>query len=416
MKNLIIVILLAGLATTSSADTFRIEIDYMVDTSLGNAHSHMPTQAEIDAVVQMFACQGHTLIIDVDDQITHYDVLQLDPNDRDNFFGFSGTNDSFKAIKDANFDNGDGWHYAIFGHQYEWRRQETDGSWTYFDSGSSGLGERGGDDFVVTLGTFSGQTGTPFDKASTLAHEFGHNLGLSHCGVSDCSDIGPNMPNLGSVMSYNYQLEGVRSGLLCNQLIPESADWLFKELDYSGGRLCPLDETNLDETVGTLFRAVDWDCDGSLSTSTSQDLSTDGPTWCSNAGNLETIADFNEWGSIQSNAAMSPDLLRTQRFPLEPCITSEEVTALRRKAECAQPTLSTESCVSGRTYWVKGSGSSSGTGSCNRAVDTVARGLAVSTPNSALILEPRTYSESGATGLVIDEDIVIYSAKSTIIR
>ena len=40
----------------------------------------------------------------------------------------------------------------------------------------------------------------------------------------------------------------------------------------------------------------------------------------------------------------------------------------------------------------------------------------MSTPNSALILEPRTYSESGATGLVIDEDIVIYSAKSTIIR
>jgi len=33
-------------------------------------------------------------------------------------------------------------------------------------SGSSGLAETGGDDLIVTLGTFTGQIGTPFDRAS----------------------------------------------------------------------------------------------------------------------------------------------------------------------------------------------------------------------------------------------------------
>lgn len=410
--------LLTGGASVSSAETFRIEIDYMVDTSIGNAHSHQPTQAEIDAVVQMFACQGHTLVVEVSDAIPHYDVLQLDPNDRNNFFGYSGTDDSFGSIRSTYFDRAgeSGWHYAVFGHQYEWRRQETDGTWTYFDSGSSGLGQQPGANLVVTLGTFSGQTGTPFDKASTLAHEFGHNLGLSHCGDEDCGTVGNNKPNLVSIMSYNYQLEGVRSGLLCNQLVPASAAYLFKELDYSGGRMCPLDESGLDETLGTTFKAVDWDCSGAIAGTVSQDLGTDGPTWCSNNGSLDVIADYNEWGNLTDTTKMLARDAAEIVPRLDPCISAEEVEALR-KAVCPQPALATESCVAPKTYWVKQSGSSSGTGSCNRAVDTVVLGLDRATiANSALILEPGTYAESGSGSLVISSDVVIYAAKSAIIR
>lgn len=419
-STLLSLLLLAALARPAAAATFRIELDYMVDSSAGNAHSHMPNQAEIDAVVQMFACKGHTLIVEVSDALPHYNVLQLDPNDPNNFFGYDGTNDSFKALKDIYFDHaGDGgWHYVIFGHQYEWRSQNTDGTWNYFNSGSSGLGQQPGGNFVVTLGTFSGQIGTPFDRASTLAHEFGHNLGLSHCGGGDCSQVGTNPPNLPSIMSYNYQLEGVRSGLLCNQLIPETAAYLFKDLDYSGGRMCPLDENALDETLGTTFRAVDWDCSGAIAGTVSQDLSTNGPTWCSNTGNTEVISDYNEWGNLVDTTT-SPELFARMTPQLTPCISSEEVFATHaaRRANCPNPTLVTEACVSPQTYWVKQSGSSVGTGSCNRAVNSVALGLSKATiANSAIILAPGTWTETSGGSLVIDKDVVFYAAKSAIIR
>lgn len=411
---------LAATVPASRADTFRIELDYMVDTSTTNPHSHKPTQAELDAVIQMFACHGHTLIIEVSDQIPHHNVLQLDPNDRNNFFGYSGTSDSYGALKNTYYDHsGDsGWHYVIFGHQYEWRRQNTNGTWTYFDSGSSGLGQTPGEFFVVTLGAFTPQIGTPFDRASTLAHEFGHNLGLTHCGDGDCTVVGANPVNLVSIMSYDYQLEGVRSGLLCNQLIPQTAAYLFKDLDYSGGRMCPLDENNLDETVGTLIKAVDWNCVNGLETNVSQDISSNGPTWCSNNGSLEVLADYNEWGNISDTTKLPPEVAKSIPAQLTPCISAEEMAEFRsKKAVCPQPAVTSESCISPRSYWVKHSGSSTGTGSCNRAVDSVALGLAVATiPNSAVVLEPGTYNESGSSGIVINQDVVIYAAKSAIIR
>jgi hypothetical protein len=251
-----------------------------------------------------------------------------------------------------------------------------------------------------------------------LAHEFGHTLGLTHCGDGDCKVVGANMPNLVSIMSYNYQLEGVRSGLLCNALIPESAAYLFKELDYSGGRMCPLDENALDETVGTTIKAVDWNCDASLQTSVPQDLSSGGPTWCSNSGTLEVIADYNEWGNLVDVTKLNAESRKAIRPTLSACISSDEVEVLRRekKADCAQPALTTESCISPRTYWVKQNGVPTGTGSCNRAVDTVALGVSLASQNSAVVLDPGTYAESGSGSLILDRDVVIYAAKSAIIR
>lgn len=417
----IVALFLLTWSAPSSAATFRLELDYMVDNSLGNPHSHEPLAAELQAVVQMFACQGHTLIIEVSDALPHYNVLQLDPNDPNNFFDYDNGSNSFKAIRDAYFDRADdgGWHYGVFGHQYEWRTIDANGVATYFDSGSSGLGQTPGENFVVTLGTFGpGQIGTPFDRASTLAHEFGHTLGLTHCGDGDCKVVGANMPNLVSIMSYNYQLEGVRSGLLCNALIPQSAAYLFKELDFSGGRMCPLDENALDETVGTTIKAVDWNCDAALQTSVSIDLSSGGPTWCANSGSLEVIADYNEWGNLVDVTKLNAESRKAIRSTLSACIGSEEVEALRRekKANCAQPSLTTESCISPRTYWVKQDGVSTGTGSCNRAVDTVALGVSLASQNSAVVLDPGTYTESGTGSLVLDRDVVIYAAKSAIIR
>ena len=170
-----VVAILLG-ADPATAATFRIEIDYMVDTSPGG-HSHMPTQQELDAVIEMFACQGHTLIIELSDAIPHHDVLRRNP-DNDALFSYDGEDASFGSLKAEYFDHAGegGWHYCIFGHQYE----GIDDDGNYFDSGSSGIAELNGDDLLVTMGTFTGQIGTSFDRASTLAHEFGHNLGLTH--------------------------------------------------------------------------------------------------------------------------------------------------------------------------------------------------------------------------------------------
>jgi hypothetical protein len=82
------------------------------------------------------------------------------------------------------------------------------------DGGSSGSGcaEVGGDDAVVTLGSFAQTTvagvlhnrGTTDQQAGTFMHEFGHLVGFEHGGLDrvNCK------PNYRSVMSYTRQFAG----------------------------------------------------------------------------------------------------------------------------------------------------------------------------------------------------------------
>lgn len=399
---------------TARAETFKIEIDYMVDTSTTNPHTHKPQPDEIAAVQAMFACQGDTLVVDVDDAIPHYNVLQLDPNNSNNFFGYSGVNDSYGAIKNLYFDHtGGGWHYCVFGHQYEW----ADKNGNYYNSGSSGLGEIGGDDFVVTLGTFSNQIGTPFDRASSLAHEFGHNLGLTHCGSGNCANIGKYPPNLPSTMSYDYQLLGVRTGLLCNQLIPATAGDLFKEIDYSHGRMCTLNENSLNEPLGTTFHAVDWDCMNGVYGTVSQDISSGGPNWCGNTGSLQTLSDYDEWANISDSAKRSSSK-QLVNLPVAVCITSDEVAALRKRAgTCTQPTLTTESCLNRYSYYVNTNGVTYPfIASCTTPLSSVALAVGIATPNSAIVLAPQVFNETSGGSLVITKHVRLYSTQSAIIR
>jgi hypothetical protein len=400
-------------ALPALADTFNIEIDYMVDTSLGSPHSHMPSAAVVAAVEQMFSCQGHTLNILVDDQLTHHDLLRIDPDAVDGFFDYSGSADTFAQLKADNFDNtSGGWHYAIFAHRYE----KTDTTGTIVPSGSSGIGERPGDDFLVSMGAFTGGIGTAFDNASTLAHEFGHNLGLDHCGGLDCGSIGPNSPVLASTMSYNYQLDGVKSGLLCNELIPESAADLFKEIDYSHGRMATLNESSMSETLGTTFRSVDWNCAGGIAGTVSQDLSTDGPNWCSNSGDLNVIADYDEWANLNdvTKTMKNEDIVKME---VVDCISFEEIQERRNKAaNCANPTLMTEACLSGGVFYVRSTGSPTGSGAWVDMINSVGTAQNVAPAGSALILYPGTLNEGGSGGVILNKPVRLYSATSTVIK
>ena len=413
MKTILIMVLLV-VALPVAAETFNIEIDYMVDSSPGSAHSHMPSQDVIDAVVQMFACQGHTLNIVVDDALTHYYALRRDPSDN-SFFDYSGSSDTYGRLKSNNFDNtGGGWHYAVFGHRYE----GVDSTGTIFVSGSSGLGERPGDDFIVTLGSWPDSTGTDFEQAATLAHEFGHNLGLTHCGGPNCDTVGPNVPVLASIMSYDYQLQGLRTGLLCNGLIHETESGLFKEIDYSRGRMATLQEAALDEALGTTFVPVDWDCSGSVSGVVAQDLSSDGPLWCSNNGSLDLIGDYNEWDMIVdvAKSAKSSELVNMPES--ETCISWEEVRELQNKSHCPEPVLAvSEPCISAQLWFVDGAtGRNSASGTWKDPSGTVTNALIYVPSGSAVVLFPGTFDEGGTGGVVLDRQMRLYSATGSVIK
>lgn len=107
-----------------------------------------------------------------------------------------------------------------------------------FPSGSVGRGEMPGNDFVVAMGGLPAAIQTEHELATTFMHELGHNLGLNEGGGDDILF----KPNYVSVMNYGFgEFEEDGTGDL---LIP----------DFSREVMLPLDESNLDETIGIVSR------------------------------------------------------------------------------------------------------------------------------------------------------------------
>jgi hypothetical protein len=376
----------------------NVEIDYMADAT----HSHKPSQTEIDAVIQMFACHGITLNVVVDDQIQHFDVLRRDPANNNNFFGYNNGTDTYGGIKAANFNNGAGWHYCVFAHQYQDKQYNT--------SGSSGLGEQPGDDFLVTLGSFSGSIGTDWDRASTFAHELGHNLNLSHSGDYNELVVGSNTPNLPSIMSYFYQLSGVRNNLECQGLVPAGLT-LYKNLDYSNGRACPVDENALNEAFGIGIKSVDWNCDGTISGFVAQDISNNSSQngWCGVSGSQSLLSDYDEWSHIV-DVTGSLEKYVTKEVS---CITYEEYIA-RPDAVCPQPTVVNENCTNNQMFYVSSSGNGFVEGSCNLPLANIGTANLIATDGDIIYLLPGNHS-IGSVPLVISKRLIIGGSGNAII-
>ncbi|MBL8877551.1 MAG: hypothetical protein JNG88_00400 [Phycisphaerales bacterium] len=404
----------SAISAAASADTFQVEIDYM--GADGDGHDHRPPQIVIDAVVQMFACQGHTLVIDLDDEIPHYATLIGDPtNDCSNFWNYTGAANTYRSIRNTYRDRGEGWHYCLFAHAYSTDDDNLNNGSGCQTSGSSGLAN-GGDCFIVTLGTFPTNPGTPIQQAGTLAHELGHNLGLSHCGVMNCGNTTEYIQNMPSIMAYTYQLGGVRNRIISLGYAPEYA--LFKELDYSHGRLCALNENSLSELNGTRMRRVDFNCDNDTDdVGVVQDLGFSGigsgnsAPWCGNPNtNLSVISDYDEWGNLSDGAGLVADadrgnpyarqILDDRLAKMQTCITSQEWVLI--EAEMGGPAggidLEVEDCIGGENVYVS-STVNFPNATCFLPIGGIQNAQFSSPNNSVYYLYPGTFNEAGMTTL-----------------
>ena len=244
----------ANCAKPGRPDAF-LEIDYM--------DFHRPEQAAIDAVVQMFQnapnnfnrfplpYSGIALHVQVDDLVSvngknHFANVAFPPctapaSPTDSttvdfdavkrlFFGTAAERASLSTNPDALNAKALVFRYALMAHNLL-------GLGT-----TSGCAEILGNDFIVSLGSWatktfgSGKTATSHgvgnldQQSGTIAHEFGHTLGLRH-GGGDNMNCKPNYP---SVMNYNHQFFNPTTRLL----------------DYARAQLFFLDKTNLVEADG----------------------------------------------------------------------------------------------------------------------------------------------------------------------
>ena len=289
----------------------NVEVDWLV---LPGGHDHRLSDCEMDAVVAAFSRNGIVLNIEWGDAIE-----ETEDNRIINMIGGSfGNSPDWQAIVNEYRDHppGSGWHYCLLGHQYANNGVSTT---------SSGLAEIGGDECMVTLGGWTGQTGLPFHRSGTFMHEFGHNLTLRHGGFENSN----YKPNYVSVMNYHYQVSGVWNRVTCNGLNDDGSSPLLA-LDYSHGRQDPLDESALLEEVGMGYGEVDWNCDDVISESPVAKRISGSSNFCTAGGSLRVVNDYDDWDNIVSNAFARID---TETVA---CVTKEEM-AERGPDPCDTP-------------------------------------------------------------------------------
>lgn len=218
--------------------------------------SYNPKPGVLNAVVSAFAAAPNSLVHNPDGQVgvtLHAILDETNVADQD-FPGAFVEFDQIKQNTNPNIAGGFGtvaerassnaanmlaakrlvFRYAIWANHYG------DSSNT-----SSGVSEIGGNDFMVTLGTWVDH-GTFNEQAGTFMHELGHTLGLHHGGAGGADDIN-NKPNYYSIMNYTWQVPHYSSTSSPAAEQAYTASW---NLDYSRENLGTLNESHLNEGNG----------------------------------------------------------------------------------------------------------------------------------------------------------------------
>ena len=178
-------------------------------------------------------------------------------------------------------------HFCLFAHNYT-------------PAESSGLTKSiPGRDFIVSLGGFTNEVGTPAMQAGTFMHELGHALGLHHGGNDDIN----YKPNYLSIMNYFFQLGGVQEdgdSVYTYATFKMDADehhlsdvhalTLDSSLaGYGTNFYCP--STGSFGTILSIYGPVDWNCDNVPSTEVQADVNADHV--------LTELPGRNDWATLQ---------------------------------------------------------------------------------------------------------------------
>jgi hypothetical protein len=194
-------------------------------------------------------------------------------------------------------------------------------------------------------------------------------------------------------MTYFYQLTGVHNNLICQGLAP-AAGALFKEIDYSNGTMCTLNEAALDESFGSGMKGVDWDCNGTTGGVVAHDTNGDSNGWCGAASGLQTISDYDEWSNIH-DPTFTMSAQELEHMPITSCVTAEEMTEFNlARGGCTQPTLTTENCIGGQMFYLS-PGAGGPTGKCIQPFGTTQAAFNAMTDGSVFFYRPGTYFEPG---------------------
>jgi hypothetical protein len=305
-------------ARTGQRDIF-LEIDNMT-----SAEAKLnPQRAALDKFVAAFATKGIALHIDVGDAFSpNFDPANYNLGNSQRLLPYN-TRISLKPtpgyasvqeFKNQYFatDRNNVFYYMVLGSS-----QNANGS-----AGSSGRAEIIGDESMVTFGGsgWNLNTSTPEKTnqlnnimASTMMHEFGHNLGLRHGGNENKN----YKPNYVSIMNYMYQLDCIgpttgtgiadrffrsfyggaqypESGLVNNARSSNC------KIDFSDGGSSNLNETSLNENNGMGRGAglVDWNNDGTTQSTLNFNLNNENFVADGDAVS-DTMQDHNDWGSLQ---------------------------------------------------------------------------------------------------------------------